>query len=55
MYIKHPIHLGSVLLLTAVAIWPKILGQLPKQNPTTLRIALIVLAAADFALWYFVP
>ncbi|HMD32279.1 MAG TPA: hypothetical protein VKG84_10245 [Candidatus Acidoferrales bacterium] len=56
MNIKHPIVLSFVILWVVLAIWPKLAtSQAPKQDPATLRIAMIILAIAHFAFWYFLP
>ncbi|HUJ41615.1 MAG TPA: hypothetical protein VLW54_13830 [Candidatus Acidoferrales bacterium] len=57
MHLKHPIVLFCVLFWIVLAIWPSLLlGRGPrKQNPATLRIALLILALANFAFWYFTP
>jgi hypothetical protein len=51
---KHPFVLASVLFWIALAIWPKLLfGKgMEKQNPTKVRIALLVLGLADLLFWH---
>ncbi|MGH9521920.1 MAG: hypothetical protein ACRD3E_05260 [Terriglobales bacterium] len=50
---KHPWVFATFLFWIVLAIWPKLLfgKAMEKQNPTKVRIALLVLGVAEFLFW----